>query len=356
MSFYTRYELERLIADGEAKTFRATESATGRIVFLHLFNPSGQALLADLKAKLVGTGGKPVPPLLEIGEFAGSQYAVTEFSEPFSGLRDWVSRQPAPASRPPAPPVAAAPSRGLLDEEPGEFTKLFPPSAPASRPPAPQEAGDFTRAFGGIPPKAPDRAKPPARMPPLPPSPPPLPLRREAPAPPGASAGLPAPADTGEFTKLFGSGLSGEAIDIAGEQAKAARTTVNESRPFQQAGQFTRMFGPEMGAQASAGPPPAAPRSLNTSASGVFGSPLDPAEPKPPGSPSDPGEYTGIFGAKPKPSEPPTPPAAAKPAPVVPIAAAKRKMQPAVIAGVVAAVLVLVALIVLAVVLSTRSH
>ena len=392
MSFYTRYELERLIADGEAKTFRATESATGRIVFLHLFNPSGQALLADLKAKLVGTGGKPVPPLLEIGEFAGSQYAVTEFSEPFSGLRDWVSRQPAPApaSRPPAPPVAAAPSRGLLDEEPGEFTKLFPPSAPASRPAAPpvaaapprglldeepgeftklfppsapasrppaqQEAGDFTRAFGGIPPKAPDRAKPPARMPPLPPSPPPLPLRREAPAPPGASAGLPAPADTGEFTKLFGSGLSGEAIDIAGEQAKAARAAVNESRPFQQAGQFTRMFGPEMGAQASAGPPPAAPLSLNTSASGVFGSPLDPAEPKPPGSPSDPGEYTGIFGAKPKPSEPPTPPAAAKPAPVVPIAAAKPKMQPAVIAGVVAAVLVLAALIVLAIVLSTRSH
>src|ERR1017187_4636195 len=114
MSFYKKYELERLIADGEAKTFRAIESASGRTVFLHLFNPGGKALLADLKAKLLGAGGKPVPPLVEIGEFAGSQYAVTESSAPFSGLREWVNRlpeavpapspaPPKPASRPPAP-------------------------------------------------------------------------------------------------------------------------------------------------------------------------------------------------------------------------------------------------------------
>jgi len=133
MSFYTRYELERLLADGEAKTFRAIESATGRIVFLHLFNPRGQALLAELKAKLVGAGGKPAAPLIEIGEFAGSQYAVTESSEGFSGLREWLSRQAeaAKAPSPPAPaPVAAAPAGGLLNEEPGEFTGLFAASEP----------------------------------------------------------------------------------------------------------------------------------------------------------------------------------------------------------------------------------
>jgi hypothetical protein len=190
-------------------------------------------------------------------------------------------------------------------------------------------------------------------------------MRREPPAPPSASGGMPDSADTGEFTKLFGSGLSGEAIDIAGEQAKAARTTVNESRPFQKAGEFTRIFGPEMSGEAAAGPPPAAPLSLNTSASGVFGGlnlPAKPANdaldsPTQPESKSEPGEYTKAFGEKPKPTEAPKPPEASKlAAPVVPIAAPKPKMQPAVIAGVVAAVVVLVVLIVFAVVLSSRSH
>ena len=80
--------------------------------------------------------------------------------------------------------------------------------------------------------------------------------------------------DTGEFTKLFGSGPAGQSIDIAEEQAKAARTAPQESRPFQQAGEFTRMFGPELGGPQST-PPPASTFSLNTSASSLFGSPED---------------------------------------------------------------------------------
>ena len=459
MSFYKKYELQRLIADGEAKTFRAIESATGRTVFLHLFNAGGMALLANLKAKLVAASGKPVPPLLEIGEFAGSQYAVTESSESFSSLREWVDRQPEallaaspappgppppkPAPRPPAPPASqppgllddepgeftrqfpssgplekpalcagppvAADPPGLLDDEPGEFTRQFPLSAPlekpalCARPPvaadppgllddaggefhqvllpsrpsgtrpatsAEEEIGDFTRAFGAAPPKAVERARPPVRLPPRPPSLPPAPPRRDVPAPPrhevppppSPSVDWASSDDTGEFTKLFGSGLSGRAIDIAGEQAKAARTTVNENRPFQKAGEFTRIFGPEMGGEASVGPPPAAPLSLNTSASGVFGSPADVAKPVKDGPPTqpvsegEPGEYTKSFGEKPGQREAPKPREGGKPAVVAPIAAKKPKMHPAAIAGVVAAVLVLLALIVFAVVLSQRSH
>ena len=459
MSFYKKYELQRLIADGEAKTFRAIESATGRTVFLHLFNAGGMALLANLKAKLVAASGKPVPPLLEIGEFAGSQYAVTESSESFSSLREWVDRQPEallaaspappgppppkPAPRPPAPPASQPP--GLLDDEPGEFTRQFPSSGPlekpalcagppvaadppgllddepgeftrqfplsallekpalCARPPvaadppgllddaggefhqvllpsrpsgtrpatsAEEEIGDFTRAFGAAPPKAVERARPPVRLPPRPPSLPPAPPRRDVPAPPrhevppppSPSVDWASSDDTGEFTKLFGSGLSGRAIDIAGEQAKAARTTVNENRPFQKAGEFTRIFGPEMGGEASVGPPPAAPLSLNTSASGVFGSPADVAKPVKDGPPTqpvsegEPGEYTKSFGEKPGQREAPKPREGGKPAVVAPIAAKKPKMHPAAIAGVVAAVLVLLALIVFAVVLSQRSH
>src|ERR1035441_9637656 len=267
MSFYKKYELQRLIADGEAKTFRAIESATGRTVFLHLFNAGGMALLASLKAKLVAASGKPVPPLLEIGEFAGSQYAVTESSEPFSGLREWVDRQPEallaaspappvpappvpappkPAPRQPAPPAASQPPSlldegtgeftrqfgladpaenppelfhprandppGLLDDAAGEFHRVPPPSRPSGTMPATsaeEEMGDFTRAFGAAPPKAPERAKPPARLPPKPPGPPPAPPRRYVPTPPSPSAGWAASApaaradDTGEFTKLF---------------------------------------------------------------------------------------------------------------------------------------------------------
>jgi hypothetical protein len=455
MSFYTRYELERLLADGEAKTFRAIESATGRIVFLHLFNPRGQALLAELKAKLVGAGGKPAAPLIEIGEFAGSQYAVTESSEGFSGLRDWLSRQveaagapipappapvavaqagglvedgpgeftklfaapepavqaaepvhppaaaqpggllneepgeftrlfplseaAAPLSEPVRPPAASTPS-GLVDEEPGEFTRLFPlsepvrppvastspgllddaagefqrsspPSRPAEAtraPAAEREPGEFTRAFGPAPPKAAAGAKRPGPVVATPPG--------------GSSAELPSapadwmPADTGEFTKLFGSGLSGEAIDIAGEQARAARSTANESRPFQKAGEFTRIFGPGMGEEGLAGQP-SGPSSLNTAAS-LFGNSDEAAKlakeaadaPRQAGQRSDPGEYTRIFGEKPEASKPPE---AAKPAAVA-MAPPKPKMPPAAIALMVAAAVVLVALIVLAVVLSQR--
>jgi hypothetical protein len=264
------------------------------------------------------------------------------------------------------PPVANNPP-GLLDDAAGEFHRMPPPSRPSGTTPATtaeEEIGDFTRAFGAAPPKAVERAKPPARFPAKPPSLPPAPPRRDVPAPPSASVDWASSADTGEFTKLFGSGLSGQAIDIAGEQAKAARTTVNENRPFQKAGEFTRIFGPEMGGEAAAGPPPAAPLSLNTSASGVFGSPADVAKPvkaaadapTQPVSDREPGEYTRSFGEKPGQREAQKPKEAAKSAVVVPIAAKKPKMHPAAIAGVVAAVLVLLALIVFAVVLSQRSH
>src|SRR5579872_4187979 len=88
MSFYQKYDLERLIADGDAKTFRAKENATGQQVLLHLFSPGGEPILAAIKAKLGGAPGKPVWPLLEIGDFAGSPYAVTDVIEPFTTLRD----------------------------------------------------------------------------------------------------------------------------------------------------------------------------------------------------------------------------------------------------------------------------
>ena len=428
MSFYKKYELERLIADGEVKTFRAKESSTGRIVFLHLFNPGSQALLADLKGKLLGPGGKPMPPLLEFGEFAGNPYAVTDSSEAFSGLREWVSQQPdairtslpeAPRPAPaPAPRLvvapAASPLPALPPEEPGEFTRLFGSVAAQPKPPAPapsqapvpsphllddasrefgqmfpssqptpaaerplpqEELGDFTRAFGPPQLKAAGIAKPPVReqapyvplAPPAPPEPRRAPESPKAPEPSRAPDDWAPPADTGAFTKLFGSGLSGEAIDIASEQAKAARTGGNDSRPFQKAGEFTRMFGPDLvGGDVPVAPPAVAPLSLNTAASGIFGRSLDPppvprsgAElPVTPGAAAEPGqqgEYTRVFGEQTSTVPSQRPPEPKKPLAVVPIAAQPvRRRMPAIVVGVIATVLVLLVLILAAVLLSKR--
>jgi hypothetical protein len=413
MSFYRRYELERLVADGEAKTFRAVETATGRPVWLHIFNPEGQELAAALKAKAAGAGGKPVLPVIEIGEFAGSQYAVTEAGDSFPGLRQWVDQlpaavaagdAPAPARRPidanppallddscgafvkppqtitPYPaPRPAAPVPPLVPDEAGEFTRLFerddafpkaapsPPPlvddasgefrrafpAPASEPPAipaPQEMGDFTRAFGLPALPAPDSAAPRVRVPP------PTPRRPAAPELPSVPPDWAVAGDTGEFTKLFGPGLSGEALDIASEQAKAAKAAPSEGVPFQHAGEFTRMFGPPPGAASPAAKPAAPPSSLNTSPSGLFALPADqtkatgdsPENSPLPDAKSASNEYTSVFGQKPAPSEPAAPTEPKKPAPDIDLTAPKSRMRPGVIAGVVIGIAVLILLIVLA--------
>src|ERR1017187_7523734 len=210
MSFYKKYELQRLIADGEAKTFRAIENSTGRLVYLHLFNPSGQRLLAILKSKLGSVPGKPVAPLLEIGEFAGSTYAVTLPIEPFSGLREWVAFNldtsapkmggTSPLLLPPskATPVETTPVPPLVSETPAPPPPSpIPSPPPAAAPPGllADQAGDFTRMFDSGPPEK-QKPLPPAAPPPSPiPSPPP------AVAPPGLLAD-----QAGDFTRMFDSG------------------------------------------------------------------------------------------------------------------------------------------------------
>jgi hypothetical protein len=169
-------------------------------------------------------------------------------------------------------------------------------------------------------------------------------------------------AETGQFTRLFGSRLSGEAIDIEEEHRSAARSAPPENRPFQQAGEFTRMFGPQAGAPGAAAPPQGdATRALNTStrlgsASGMIGTPQEVANVaaaalaggKQPD--AGPGEYTRIFDS-PKKREEPTSPAAPKAAP--PEAVPVRKSQRDLIV-IVVSVVVLVSLIIVAIVLRRR--
>ncbi len=160
MSFFKRYELVRLLKDGEARSFRARQRETEREVLLHMV-PAGEApanSLADSVRKL-----KDVPDLLEIGEFGGFLYVVTASEEPFAGLRAWIEARGAAApgesepavktpAKPAPPPSAPAPAAKApeIDERTQrlnlEFEQLFdsadhgpappPPKPEASKPPA----------------------------------------------------------------------------------------------------------------------------------------------------------------------------------------------------------------------------
>jgi len=275
MSFYQRYDLERLIADGEAKTFRAKENSTGRVVFLHLFNPEGQPLLAALQARFGQDPQNPVPPLLELGEFSGSPYAVTEPIAGFRTLREWLGRgangEPLPPPPPRAPalprstgktaeferlfdhvgPPPASPQGPPQNDEPAGFVGSYPPPAPAKPQPRPQPpGGEFTQAFGSLTPKNP--------------------LPKPAPPP-----------EAGDFTRVFG-----------------GNKTPAPAAP--EAGDFTQVFG---GAKKPAPPAPAAESGDFTRVFGGSKSPPAPAVPPRPSAPQAPpletGQFTRFFGSGP---------------------------------------------------------
>lgn len=251
MSFYSRYQLEKLVADGPVKTFRALENATGRAVLLHLLDAGSRSLYDAIAAGCRDAQGLAKAPLIEMGEYAGSLYVVTETIEPFTDLRTWVARTwpgLSPAPPPPVAPEIRSPSG------PGEFTRMFglrgagalpvevPPLAPPKR-----EMGAFTAEFF-------------ARSEALPAAPPPVSAQpsawpapaapQQAPVPPLlndlAKPSWPerAPAAGHENSDLFGSALKGEHVDVEAEQARAAQSAPPEDKPFRRAGTFTRMFGP----------------------------------------------------------------------------------------------------------------
>ncbi|MBN8731749.1 MAG: hypothetical protein J0L64_14495, partial [Acidobacteria bacterium] len=125
MSFYKKYELQRLAHEGEAKVFRATQSATARQVFLHVFpvNEATRDLAAEVGRRLASG---PAPDLLETGEFAGAIYVVTAPDESMFNLRAYLHAhtpggsptQTAVPLPPPTPPGSVAPSARLFTTKP----------------------------------------------------------------------------------------------------------------------------------------------------------------------------------------------------------------------------------------------
>ncbi len=257
MSFYRKYELERLVQKAEPKTFRAREVAGGRTVFLHLLGGMDAVSRASLQQRVHALVASGNPEVIEVDDSEIAPYVVTVALENFEGLPAWldrVSRAPAapppvpassdsaaptqstsrPAARPrPTSPPVPPPAASDPSPPPGEFTVRFaspdafqpkpetpaspmPPSAPRrTAPPAAPSSpaaampsaqapasgpGEFTLMFAGS--KGPSAPAPPPQAPPpaAPPPPPPI-----AAAPPSAPP-PPVPRPRSQFTALYGPG------------------------------------------------------------------------------------------------------------------------------------------------------
>ena len=251
-------------------------------------------------ASQTGKGGRPQPPQDDFDAFfsgggKGASSAPTappagkagEFTSLF-GSGESPAKSVPPRAAPGAPPPSAASLPGMRS-----------PSSPLPswRPQAPETGiGEFDKVFN-----------PPA---PPPKSTPPPPAANAEPDWPEFASGPPSekPDAEGNFTRFFGGAIPGEEIDIAAEQAKNAGVR-DETAPFQAAGGFTRVFGPEPGARLPPPPPPpASSNTVNMRASQLFsldapfmqrdpeteeGAPEQKAIQNPVG--AEPGEYTKMI-------------------------------------------------------------
>ncbi|HRJ22032.1 MAG TPA: hypothetical protein PLF84_23515, partial [Bryobacteraceae bacterium] len=108
MSFYQRYELIKLVFNGEPKSFLAREVATGQEVFLHLWSPGARSaqtpLLLQLRALLDSGPAATSGQLLEVKDSDEPPYAVTAVVDGFSTLDEWSRRFTGQPAAPPAPP------------------------------------------------------------------------------------------------------------------------------------------------------------------------------------------------------------------------------------------------------------
>ncbi len=337
MSLYERYELLDLNRDDGVKTFEAREIATGRPVKVHLFVRPSAPLQAALLKAIDHLSESDRERIVERGKHEGTPYVVTDRLADYPGLSEWVQAashqnkskaakpvletagawkvQPDPAPAPPAPQApppapAALPKESVLNQQ---FVELFttaerpvvadslvqsaprPQSAAPVRPPepalkqAPAEPGEFTRMF-------------------------------QAPAVAAPAASPPAPqakTEAGEFTKMF-------------QAPKTPPAPPPAPAPAKEPGEFTRMFQASPGPAAAPPPPPAGTKSgpgdfeqlfeTRSPAGPMPHSPAvqQPLTPQAPGGsgPNRVGEFTQTFGKGTFDLAPP--PAAANPAPKEP--------------------------------------
>jgi len=369
MDFQGRYQILEMLNDGEARTFKALQTSTGRSVLLHQLwverTPPNQP---DLPSLVFGflrhASADEMKTLVDMGEEEGRVFVVTEDQPVFQDLRQWLqSRAGTPEAAGKASVPKPAPSRdsgsravsgGLPAQakqevvgSPDRTTMFFTPTKiekPQVTPPpaseAKEEVSEFTRVFFGkdVPKPQPARAvsspperpsapsvskaeKPPESQPPTgfgvafePPKQErrgPLPSAVEKPLPPSPPAPGPQAGAPGEFSRIFFGPEESKAIPTGPAPAAGITrpTPVTPVQPPQHegAGEFTRLFqAPQMDVK------PAAAPSVEARPSRPLAAPVQPTGQE------GPGEFTQLFHAGPG-ATPPARPAITPGSPKPPI-------------------------------------
>lgn len=265
MSFFERYELVRLLREGQSKSFQARERATGKPVLFHML--SGEASGGPARLPVNIRELERLPKVIEVGEFANAPYLVTECIEGFQSIEEWIREQ--------APTAAQSPTAGQA-------------STAAPEPAGASEPGEFTRYFLGL---APEEHSPPRSLEPVTPD---VEVAGQWPA---------SSAEPGEFTRFFGPAMQGESMDIEQERARQQANPESAAAPFAQPGEFTRMFGPAPGRSSQDTDLPLSAGLLSTSTDLLIPTRQGTPEEAPEGSAASedsgkrpPSEYTRVIG------------------------------------------------------------
>jgi len=378
MDFQGRYQILEMLTDGEARTFKALQTSSGRTVLVHQLwverTPPNQPNLPSLVFGFLRRAtADEMKILLDMGEESGRVFVVTEDLPVFRDLRQWLESAagtPSAAGKPGATRSAPAadsraagtaggpPSRARQESSaPPEPTALFtspkvlqPPAAPPPPSKAKAETGEFTRVFFGKEAPGPETAghvsappdktiAPPSSKGKEPPSQPPTGIegtfdRRKqqlhgprqpavektmppSPPSPGPKEGTP-----DSFTRMFYGGQESKAVPPspapAGETTRQTRPEPGQASQPEGPGEFTKLFqAPDLPQR------PPAPHSAEFPPRQPLAPPVQPAEQ------GGPGEFTLMFRPGPQATRsggPPLPPSS--PRPTAPLSSSPSQQGP----------------------------
>ena len=163
-----RYRLGALVRTGVMATFEAQEVPSGRNYYLHLVAHAGSSALSlmdTVRARLAAGRGRSSAPLVEIGDYDGTPYAVTEPRPELLDLQQWIDENPPQSFSGTVGDAGSgeAGAGGAADSgSTGEFTRMFrdqgqgapgtqdPPQPPTGFPTAlqPPATGSHTGGSG----------------------------------------------------------------------------------------------------------------------------------------------------------------------------------------------------------------
>lgn len=324
MEVFGQYELQRLIRDGEIRTFSARELRSGRVLLVHQMAPH-----STMFEKVKHLAPADLGLVVSAGELNGLRYIVTHDIPMLHDFERFVRERTPAGPGVPASPVKPADTSG----QPDDFARLFgdkrePQPASPPRAPQPEEPGEFTQMSQTLGDKSGTTYRSTKSEATAESDPGEFTRFLRVPGSPNQSAELtkifrlqptapttsrPTPnIESGEATKLFETPVT----PAATPQSSVAKEPPQVAEP----GEFTRMFRAPSPAQPAAAPVSAVPPQVKPSEPGeftrIFRGPT--ASPPPPGLPmaqqpapsTGPGEFTQMFQAPsaPGPSESAKPP------------------------------------------------